>query len=91
MTIRNDVGRCYKEMAGGTEMRHVRFLCQEHRVVPTSPKRRGREGEGQPKEKEKQMSTSVNEQQGDDNSHCTRARRTSGFIAEPGNHCPNGQ
>ena len=39
VTIRNDVGRRYKEMAGGTDTRHVRFLCQEHEVVPTSPER----------------------------------------------------
>ena len=70
---------------------HIRFLCQEHKVVPTSLERWGREGEGQPKEKEKRTSAFVNEQWGDDNSHCMRARRTLGFIAEPGNRCPNGQ
>ena len=91
VTIRNDVGRCYKEMAGGTDMRHVRFLCQEHEVVLTSLERQGREGEGQPKEKEKRTSAFVNEQRGDDNSHHTRARRTLGFIAEPGNRCQNRQ
>ena len=35
VTIRNDVGHCYKEMAGRTEMCHIRFSCQEHEVVPT--------------------------------------------------------
>jgi len=39
VTIRNDVGHHYKEMAGGTEMCHVRFLCQEHEVVVTSLER----------------------------------------------------